>query len=387
MSPQAHDDGQPLAPQGAEELRGRYGTVRLAAGVPPDLAGRILALLNGEGSERSAQARSELPGGEETVEVPMRVLAARTADGTDEDDLEEIQTAPETMTWSEEDEARASAEETGAWTQPGGPGLGVSAVPPQPEFPEPEPGSGRRRRRGHRSEPAGPAESAASGQEAGGAETIAPSHPMTAPVVVKMRMDASTQRFRRQADAAQDGQAPAGEEGTASRPVEEVVLGAAAHAMPAVPIVWAAMCASGHVNPPDVMACLSCPAPLTGQHCQVPLPVLATLNVSTGFIVPVRGEVVIGRAPQPRVGGPATTILVPVPSPGSVISRSHLLVSTAGWSILVQDLGSHNGTVLVRSGGPPVLLAPSMPTPLYVGDLLDIGDGATIRVDPPTPTP
>ena len=47
------------------------------------------------------------------------------------------------------------------------------------------------------------------------------------------------------------------------------------------------------------------------------------------------------------------------------------------------DLDSNNGTVLARPGMSPVLLATSLPTPLFVGDLLDVGDGVTLQIDPP----
>ena len=77
-------------------------------------------------------------------------------------------------------------------------------------------------------------------------------------------------------------------------------------------------------------------------------------------------------------------LLVPVASPTRVVSRSHLLISTAGWSVLGRDLGSHNGTVLLRPGIAPVLLGSAVPSPLLVGDVLDIGDDVTIRLDPHT---
>lgn len=51
--------------------------------------------------------------------------------------------------------------------------------------------------------------------------------------------------------------------------------------------------------------------------------------------------------------------------------------------MLALDLDSNNGTVLARPGMSPVLLATSLPTPLFVGDLLDVGDGVTLRIDPP----
>ena len=147
--------------------------------------------------------------------------------------------------------------------------------------------------------------------------------------------------------------------------------------------MWASVCAAGHISPPDAPGCLSCSAPLTGERRQVPLPVLATLALSTGWSVPVRGEIIIGRAPRARPDCAPGTSLVQVPSPTQTISRSHLQVMTAGWSVLALDLDSNNGTVLARPGMSPVLLATSFPTPLFVGDLLDVGDGVTLRIDPP----
>lgn len=116
-------------------------------------------------------------------------------------------------------------------------------------------------------------------------------------------------------------------------------------------------------------------------------PVVAVLLVSTGETIEVRGDVVVGRAPQPLPGIPpqraAATRLVAVPSPTHMVSRSHLALTTTGANVLAQDLGSSNGTVLVRDGISPVLLATALPTPLLVGDLLDVGDGVTLRVAPP----
>jgi len=97
------------------------------------------------------------------------------------------------------------------------------------------------------------------------------------------------------------------------------------------------------------------------------------------------GDVVIGRAPQVQAGGdPHIVALVPVASPQHMVSRSHLMLTTSGWSILAQDLGSSNGTVLARPGATPVLLGSGMPTPVFMGDLMDVGDGVTLRIDPPS---
>ena len=89
--------------------------------------------------------------------------------------------------------------------------------------------------------------------------------------------------------------------------------------------------------------------------------------------------------PQVQAGGdPHIVALVPVASPQHMVSRSHLMLTTSGWSVLAQDLGSSNGTVLARPGATPVLLGSGMPTPVFMGDLMDVGDGVTLRIDPPS---
>ncbi|WP_235905114.1 FHA domain-containing protein [Actinomyces marmotae] len=112
-------------------------------------------------------------------------------------------------------------------------------------------------------------------------------------------------------------------------------------------------------------------------------PVLALLRLSTGQDVLVRagGEVVIGRAPQ---SASARAALVVVPSTSHMVSRSHVRITTAGSSVLAQDLGSSNGTILHRPGCPAVLIASALPTPLSVGDVLSIGDGMTLRLVAPS---
>ena len=137
--------------------------------------------------------------------------------------------------------------------------------------------------------------------------------------------------------------------------------------------VRASICPQGHANPPEIRDCLTCSQPLTGMFSYVRRPALATLTLSTGAAVEVAGDVVIGRAPQVQAGGdPHIVALVPVASPQHMVSRSHLMLTTSGWS------------VLARPGATPVLLGSGMPTPVFMGDLMDVGDGVTLRIDPPS---
>ena len=383
---------------GIIELRGRYGIAQLRADAPADLVARLRELLEGaDGAGDPGPTAPLRPDAEDDPgpTAPLRpdaeadawaaavlYASASTADAPQEapDASDRVEESPETITWSEEDEARASAATTGVWVSSSEP-----AAPPLsslPRYPEPEPGSGRRRRR-----PGAATPGAASRRPPSPAESARPPrHPSwadqhrPAPTEVISSSGASASGASASGASASGASAPTAGYMTFTRSQD---AGAMSAPQSVVPLVWASVCAAGHVNPPDAPGCLSCSAPLTGERRQVPLPVLATLVLSTGWSVPVRGEIIIGRAPRARPGCAPGTSLVQVPSPTQTVSRSHLQVTTAGWSVLALDLDSNNGTVLARPGMSPVLLATSLPTPLFVGDLLDVGDGVTLRIDPP----
>ena len=393
---------------GIIELRGRYGIAQLRADAPADLVARLRELLEGaDGAGDPGPTAPLRPDAEDDPgpTAPLRpdaeadawaaavlYASASTADAPQEapDASDRVEESPETITWSEEDEARASAATTGVWVSSSEP-----AAPPSsslPRYPEPEPGSGRRRRR-----PGAATPGAASRRPPSPAESARPPrHPSwadqhrPAPTEVISSSGASASGASASGASASGASASGASASGASAPTAGYMTftrsqdaGAMSAPQSVVPLVWASVCAAGHVNPPDAPGCLSCSAPLTGERRQVPLPVLATLVLSTGWSVPVRGEIIIGRAPRARPGCAPGTSLVQVPSPTQTVSRSHLQVTTAGWSVLALDLDSNNGTVLARPGMSPVLLATSLPTPLFVGDLLDVGDGVTLRIDPP----
>ena len=397
---------------GIIELRGRYGVAQLRADAPADLVARLRELLEGaDGADgaRDGVVRNSDPGPTAPLRAdaeddpgptaPLRpdaeagawaaavmYASASTADAPQEapNASDRVEESPETITWSEEDEARASAAATGVWVPSSEPSAPPSSAP---TYPEPEPGSGRRRRRAGAATPGAasrrppsPAESARPPRHPSWADQHRP-----APTEVISSSGASASGASASGASASGASASGASAPTAGYMTFARSQDAGAMSAPqsVVPLVWASVCAAGHVNPPDAPGCLSCSAPLTGERRQVPLPVLATLVLSTGWSVPVRGEIIIGRAPRARPGCAPGTSLVQVPSPTQTVSRSHLQVTTAGWSVLALDLDSNNGTVLARPGMSPVLLATSLPTPLFVGDLLDVGDGVTLRIDPP----
>ena len=245
-------------------------------------------------------------------------------------------------------------------------------------YPEPEPGSGRRRRRAAADASSSDSSDSSESTVSGAAESGEPAR--TAGVAADdLDQGPSPASFTR---ALTPAGAP-GPEASDPFPSSSSATGALPQEAVPIPMVTAAICVVGHANPPDAHVCLCCPAPLSGQLIPVPRPVLAMLTLSTGVSVPVRGDIVIGRAPSAQPGGEPGALLLEVPSPTHLVSRSHLSITTAGWNVLACDLSSNNGTVLLRPGMPAVLLAAALPTPLYVGDLLDVGDGVTLRVEPP----
>lgn len=90
--------------------------------------------------------------------------------------------------------------------------------------------------------------------------------------------------------------------------------------------------------------------------------------------------IVIGRAPTPADGDPASTTLVTLTTPRQAISRSHLRITSRAGRIEVTDLGSRNGTRVTEGSGTARRLEAHLPTAVAVGTRLDLGDGATVQI-------
>ncbi|HEY5981712.1 MAG TPA: FHA domain-containing protein [Microlunatus sp.] len=152
------------------------------------------------------------------------------------------------------------------------------------------------------------------------------------------------------------------------------------------PLVHAAICLSGHPNPPYADRCGLCGAPVPPQTTQlVPRPVLGVLRSPDGSSVRIDRPILVGRAPVSRDDLAEVPELMRVPSPGQDISRTHLLVSPDDWEIRLTDLHSTNGTLIVRPG-PGVerlQLQPGEPYAVVVGTVVELGDGVAVLVDGP----
>ena len=151
------------------------------------------------------------------------------------------------------------------------------------------------------------------------------------------------------------------------------------------PAILAVLCPNGHASPPDATSCRVCGSAVGTQGPQlVGPPVLAVLRASNGTSAEVDRPVLIGRAPSSDRSRSQTPRLMTVPSPNHDISRTHLEVSPDDWQVVVTDLNSTNGTILVPPGaGDGQQLAPGERIPVQVGSVMELGDGVSVLIDFP----
>ncbi|ANF30411.1 hypothetical protein A0130_00780 [Leifsonia xyli] len=106
------------------------------------------------------------------------------------------------------------------------------------------------------------------------------------------------------------------------------------------------------------------------------------LLLSDGRREPLTVPIVVGRAPSvsavPSLSGARPVTLT---SAEDDISRSHVAVAVEGDSVVVTDLHSRNGTVIVLPGASPQKLRSGEPTTVVLGTLIDLGSGATLTVE------
>ena len=149
--------------------------------------------------------------------------------------------------------------------------------------------------------------------------------------------------------------------------------------------ILAVLCPNGHVSPPNAVRCRVCGSPVGSHGPQfVAHPVLAVLRASDGSSVELDRPVLIGRAPSSDRSSSQATRLMTVPSPNHDISRTHLEVAPDDWQIVVTDLNSTNGTILVRPGAVDrQQLPPGERVLVQVGSVIELGDGVSVLIDFP----
>lgn len=141
------------------------------------------------------------------------------------------------------------------------------------------------------------------------------------------------------------------------------------------PRVLARMCPRGHANPPTRTHCMSCEDLISGDAASVPRPALGRLRLPSGETVLLDRNVILGRQPSvSRVSSGDMPHLVQVDSPKRDISRSHAEVRLEGWNVVLCDLNSSNGTVLLREGQSPRRLGQAETALVLSGDVAELGD-------------
>ncbi len=128
---------------------------------------------------------------------------------------------------------------------------------------------------------------------------------------------------------------------------------------------------------------LATPAASTVTAVPTPHPTpTARLALSTGDVVGLDRPVLLGRAPQvSRVASAQVPRLVTVPSPQQDISRTHAEVRLDGDDVVLTDLRSTNGVLVVRPNAAPQRLQPGEATVVQPGVVVDLGEGVTFTVE------
>jgi FHA domain len=152
------------------------------------------------------------------------------------------------------------------------------------------------------------------------------------------------------------------------------------------PDVPALICPTGHVNPPSETVCRQCGAALPPDPVIVPRPLLGVLRLSTGDVLTLDRDMVLGRNPPADlagINGEDRPQVVRLPSEDGVISRTHLRVTLTGWHVLVTDLNSTNGTKVTMPGRDPEPLPPGVPVPIRPGTVVALAEGIDFRYEAP----
>lgn len=118
---------------------------------------------------------------------------------------------------------------------------------------------------------------------------------------------------------------------------------------------------------------------------EAPDPVVAprrfAVRVGPGDSIGLEVPILVGRRPAPpRVESGALPRLVTVPSPEQEVSSTHLRIEQSGDAVVVTDLRSTNGTVVVRPDGDTSRLRPGESTVVLSGTVVQIGDGNIIEI-------
>ena len=105
------------------------------------------------------------------------------------------------------------------------------------------------------------------------------------------------------------------------------------------------------------------------------------LALANGTFEPLDGPVLVGRSPSvSQVSGGQMPRLLTIGTADQDISRTHARFALEGGTVVVTDLHSRNGTIVVLPGKEPQKLRAGEPTALLVGTVVDFGGGVTLTI-------
>jgi hypothetical protein len=113
-----------------------------------------------------------------------------------------------------------------------------------------------------------------------------------------------------------------------------------------------------------------------------PLVARVFLVLSSGTREPLTQPILVGRSPSvSQVPGGQMPRLLTVGTPDQDISRTHVRFVLEGGTVVVTDLHSRNGTLVVLPGKEPQKLRAGEPTSVITGTVVDLGGGVTLTVE------
>ena len=201
------------------------------------------------------------------------------------------------------------AGQTGSTADPAAPEALPSPEPPEPPVPEPKARQTLRR------------------------ATLPPPSPDTAPTAEALSLTFEAVSLVPAADSTPAPPLPTVEEGV---PDEGGVL------------VKGIVCSRGHFNDPGSAYCGACGISMlqrTHEFVSAPRPPLGVLILDEGSVFSVDGDYVLGREPEldrSVVTGRARPLVLD--DPDGAVSRVHAELRLDGWTVLLEDRGSSNGT-------------------------------------------
>lgn len=116
----------------------------------------------------------------------------------------------------------------------------------------------------------------------------------------------------------------------------------------------------------------------------VPLGGRNRISINGGQPLTLEESLILGRHPRmPRVLSGPTPKLVVLHSPREEVSGTHIELTPVGASIVVTDLRSTNGTVIVMPGAARVMMSSGDSMVAVPGSVIELGDGNRVEVLPP----